>query len=253
MWIHTCVCTHSYLCLLILSEYVKVLSWQQNQQINSVSLRSVLKKHVKIVEHKHRAHPQVLYCSCIVLLSLYHFAVCVLVRFVLKLIHKFLMHHPSCILFLFHFLQRDFLRLDINSLVSWEFYSLSCCCSFCVLARKQEIIKVTELLIEAINNGDFEAYTWVSSIHFLLICCCHCHVFEGFLCLVIHRKICDPGLTSFEPEALGNLVEGTDFHRFYFENGKTRFDIFTRKHSCHFIFTSSWNTESLSDSFMVSF
>lgn len=33
-------------------------------------------------------------------------------------------------------------------------------------------------------------------------------------------KICDPGLTSFEPEALGNLVEGTDFHRFYFENGK---------------------------------
>lgn len=34
------------------------------------------------------------------------------------------------------------------------------------------------------------------------------------------RKICDPGLTSFEPEALGNLVEGTDFHRFYFENGK---------------------------------
>ncbi|KAJ0055724.1 hypothetical protein NL108_011299, partial [Boleophthalmus pectinirostris] len=59
-----------------------------------------------------------------------------------------------------------------------------------VRARKQEIIKVTEQLIEAINSGDFEAYT----------------------------KICDPGLTSFEPEALGNLVEGTDFHRFYFEN-----------------------------------
>uniref|UniRef100_A0A6Q2XMM2 calcium/calmodulin-dependent protein kinase n=1 Tax=Esox lucius TaxID=8010 RepID=A0A6Q2XMM2_ESOLU len=61
-------------------------------------------------------------------------------------------------------------------------------------ARKQEIIKVTEQLIEAINNGDFEAYT----------------------------KICDPGLTSFEPEALGNLVEGTDFHRFYFENALSR-------------------------------
>uniref|UniRef100_A0A8I6A550 calcium/calmodulin-dependent protein kinase n=1 Tax=Rattus norvegicus TaxID=10116 RepID=A0A8I6A550_RAT len=59
-----------------------------------------------------------------------------------------------------------------------------------VKARKQEIIKVTEQLIEAINNGDFEAYT----------------------------KICDPGLTAFEPEALGNLVEGMDFHRFYFEN-----------------------------------
>ncbi|NXY90165.1 KCC2D kinase, partial [Alcedo cyanopectus] len=64
-------------------------------------------------------------------------------------------------------------------------------------ARKQEIIKVTEQLIEAINNGDFEAYT----------------------------KICDPGLTSFEPEALGNLVEGMDFHRFYFENGKYSFVI----------------------------
>nr|XP_046212803.1 calcium/calmodulin-dependent protein kinase type II subunit gamma-like isoform X4 [Oncorhynchus gorbuscha] len=58
------------------------------------------------------------------------------------------------------------------------------------LARKQEIIKITEQLIEAVNNGDFEAYT----------------------------RICDPGLTSFEPEALGNLVEGMDFHKFYFEN-----------------------------------
>ncbi|XP_055054758.2 calcium/calmodulin-dependent protein kinase (CaM kinase) II beta 1 isoform X38 [Misgurnus anguillicaudatus] len=57
-------------------------------------------------------------------------------------------------------------------------------------ARKQEIIKITEQLIEAINNGDFEAYA----------------------------KLCDPGLTCFEPEALGNLVEGMDFHRFYFEN-----------------------------------
>lgn len=35
---------------------------------------------------------------------------------------------------------------------------------------------------------------------------------------LLPRKICDPGLTSFEPEALGNLVEGMDFHRFYFEN-----------------------------------
>ncbi|XP_045551233.1 calcium/calmodulin-dependent protein kinase type II subunit gamma isoform X1 [Salmo salar] len=56
--------------------------------------------------------------------------------------------------------------------------------------RKQDIIKITEQLIQAVNNGDFEAYA----------------------------KICDPGLTSFEPEALGNLVEGMDFHRFYFEN-----------------------------------
>lgn len=41
-----------------------------------------------------------------------------------------------------------------------------------------------------------------------------------------NRKICDPGLTSFEPEALGNLVEGMDFHRFYFENCKSAKMIF---------------------------
>uniref|UniRef100_A0A8C7U0N1 calcium/calmodulin-dependent protein kinase n=1 Tax=Oncorhynchus mykiss TaxID=8022 RepID=A0A8C7U0N1_ONCMY len=60
----------------------------------------------------------------------------------------------------------------------------------CFTVRKQEIIKVTEQLIEAISNGDFESYT----------------------------KMCDPSVTAFEPEALGNLVEGLDFHRFYFEN-----------------------------------
>lgn len=34
----------------------------------------------------------------------------------------------------------------------------------------------------------------------------------------LHSKMCDPAVTAFEPEALGNLVEGLDFHRFYFEN-----------------------------------
>ncbi|XP_071542376.1 calcium/calmodulin-dependent protein kinase type II alpha chain isoform X14 [Panulirus ornatus] len=57
-------------------------------------------------------------------------------------------------------------------------------------ARKQEIIKATEQLIDYINGGDFEGYT----------------------------KICDTHLTSFEPEALGNLVEGLEFHKFYFDN-----------------------------------
>uniref|UniRef100_A0A3B3HQ32 calcium/calmodulin-dependent protein kinase n=1 Tax=Oryzias latipes TaxID=8090 RepID=A0A3B3HQ32_ORYLA len=75
--------------------------------------------------------------------------------------------------------------------------------------RKQEIIKITEQLIEAINNGDFEAYT----------------------------RICDPGLTSFEPEALGNLVEGMDFHKFYFENCEA----FIALHCtvCHATFTQA--------------
>ncbi|KAK8749341.1 hypothetical protein OTU49_015805 [Cherax quadricarinatus] len=58
------------------------------------------------------------------------------------------------------------------------------------MARKQEIIKATEQLIDCINGGDFEGYT----------------------------KICDTHLTSFEPEALGNLVEGLEFHKFYFDN-----------------------------------
>ncbi|XP_049515410.1 calcium/calmodulin-dependent protein kinase type II delta chain isoform X12 [Dermacentor silvarum] len=58
-------------------------------------------------------------------------------------------------------------------------------------ARKQEIVKLTEQLIESINSGDYETYT----------------------------KLCDPHLTAFEPEALGNLVEGMEFHKFYFDNG----------------------------------
>ncbi|KAI3362463.1 hypothetical protein L3Q82_012753 [Scortum barcoo] len=78
----------------------------------------------------------------------------------------------------------SFVQESISALV--ELFSHS----FFSAVRKQEIIKITEQLIEAVNNGDFEAYA----------------------------KICDPGLTSFEPEGLGNLVEGMDFHRFYFDN-----------------------------------
>lgn len=33
------------------------------------------------------------------------------------------------------------------------------CVPSCLPVRKQEIIKVTEQLIEAISNGDFESYT----------------------------------------------------------------------------------------------
>ncbi|XP_033097096.1 calcium/calmodulin-dependent protein kinase type II subunit delta-like isoform X4 [Anneissia japonica] len=59
-----------------------------------------------------------------------------------------------------------------------------------VRARKQEIIKLTEQIIEAIQKGDYETYT----------------------------QICDPHLTCFEPEAFGNLIHGMDFHKFYFDN-----------------------------------
>ncbi|XP_030835154.1 calcium/calmodulin-dependent protein kinase type II subunit alpha isoform X8 [Strongylocentrotus purpuratus] len=55
--------------------------------------------------------------------------------------------------------------------------------------KKQDIVKMTETLLEAINVGDFESYT----------------------------KLCDPHMTCFEPEANGFLIEGTDFHKFYFD------------------------------------
>ena len=43
-------------------------------------------------------------------------------------------------------------------------------------------------LLDAIDHGDLETY----------------------------RELCDPSLTAFEPEALGNLVEGLGFHETYF-------------------------------------
>jgi hypothetical protein len=34
-----------------------------------------------------------------------------------------------------------------------------------------------------------------------------------------YSELCDPTITAFEAEARGQLVEGMDFHRFYFEQG----------------------------------
>lgn len=68
--------------------------------------------------------------------------------------------------------------------------------SISVLAKEQEIIKVTEQLLSALTSGDFDTFS----------------------------RLCDPKITCFEPESLGNLVEGMDFHKFYFDNCKyTRF------------------------------
>lgn len=63
---------------------------------------------------------------------------------------------------------------------------------------EEEIIKITESLIDVINRGDYERYT----------------------------QICDPALTAFEPESLGNIVIGMPFHKFYFDNGMRQFMTF---------------------------
>ncbi|KAL1245737.1 Calcium/calmodulin-dependent protein kinase type II alpha chain [Trichinella spiralis] len=62
-------------------------------------------------------------------------------------------------------------------------------------ARKREIIKLTEILLDAITRSDYDVYA----------------------------KMCDPNMTCFEPESLGNLIEGMDFHKFYFDHKEVCF------------------------------
>ena len=52
-----------------------------------------------------------------------------------------------------------------------------------------ELLALTQRLLDAIASGDWPTY----------------------------EELCDPGLTAFEPEACGQLVEGLAFHRFYFQ------------------------------------
>lgn len=56
-------------------------------------------------------------------------------------------------------------------------------------ADRDAILDITQRLLVAATTGDWDTYA----------------------------EICDPSLTCFEPEALGNLVDGLDFHRYYFE------------------------------------
>ena len=55
---------------------------------------------------------------------------------------------------------------------------------------RDELLDLTKRLLDSIASGDWEAYV----------------------------SLCDPALTCFEPETKGHLVEGMEFHRFYFEN-----------------------------------
>src|SRR3954447_24615664 len=55
----------------------------------------------------------------------------------------------------------------------------------------RELLRLNQLLLDSIARADWPRY----------------------------QELCDPGLTCFEPEASGQLVEGMDFHHFYFKLG----------------------------------
>jgi ketosteroid isomerase-like protein len=55
----------------------------------------------------------------------------------------------------------------------------------------QELLDLSQQLLEAIAAGDWATY----------------------------EQLCDPTLSCFEPEARGHLVEGLEFHKFYFDLG----------------------------------
>ena len=57
-----------------------------------------------------------------------------------------------------------------------------------------ELLQLNQRLLDSIAAGDWNTY----------------------------QALCDPALTAFEPEALGQLVEGLEFHHFYFKLGGAR-------------------------------
>ena len=59
---------------------------------------------------------------------------------------------------------------------------------------ERELLDLTQRLLDSIAAGDWATY----------------------------EELCDPTLTAFEPEAPGQVVEGLDFHRFYFDLGGIR-------------------------------
>jgi len=58
----------------------------------------------------------------------------------------------------------------------------------------EELLTLNQRLLDAITAGDWSVY----------------------------QELCDPSLTAFEPEGKGQLVEGLDFHHFYFRLGGRR-------------------------------
>jgi hypothetical protein len=60
------------------------------------------------------------------------------------------------------------------------------------IAVKSEIIQNTKMLLRSLNTGDFKTFS----------------------------KLCEPEMTSFQPETVGNLVQGINFYKFYFDSQK---------------------------------
>jgi ketosteroid isomerase-like protein len=56
-------------------------------------------------------------------------------------------------------------------------------------AVTQELLRLNHELLDCIARADWKGY----------------------------EELCDPTLTCFEPEAIGHLVEGMEFHQFYFQ------------------------------------
>ena len=56
---------------------------------------------------------------------------------------------------------------------------------------EQELMELTLRLLESVADNDWDTYD----------------------------DLCDSNLTSFEPEARGHLIDGMEFHRFYFDHG----------------------------------
>jgi len=61
-------------------------------------------------------------------------------------------------------------------------------------AVEKEVLALNQRLLESIANADWKTY----------------------------EELVDPTLTCFEPEALGQLVEGLPFHKFYFQLGAAK-------------------------------
>jgi hypothetical protein len=57
---------------------------------------------------------------------------------------------------------------------------------------EQQLVELTQQLLESIAGGDWETYA----------------------------QLCDPSLSAFEPEARGQLVEGLQFHKYFFDLGR---------------------------------